>query len=108
MCRTLSVKHHFEIKHKKTLKDQADKAESIKRAVSRYDEQASSLRVSRVPHCIANHWKPFMNGEIFEEGVFFLFFFYIIIIKLETDRAICLSKAIPIELHVKMLNLTAK
>lgn len=75
MCRTLSVKHHFEIKHKKTLKDQADKAESIKRAVSRYDEQASSLRVSRVPHCIANHWKPFMNGEIFEEGVFFFVFF---------------------------------
>lgn len=44
VCRTSSVKRHFETKHEKTFKDQADKAESIKRAVSRYDKQASSLK----------------------------------------------------------------
>jgi hypothetical protein len=45
VCRTSSVKRHFETKHEKTFKDQADKVESIKRAVSRYEKQASSFKV---------------------------------------------------------------
>lgn len=45
VCRTSSVKRYFEMKHEKSFKDQADKAESIKRAVSRYDKQASSIKV---------------------------------------------------------------
>ena len=45
VCRTSSVKRHFETKHEKTFKDQADKVESIKRAVTRYEKQASSFKV---------------------------------------------------------------
>ena len=79
MCRTSSVKRHFETKHKKNFKDQADKAESIKRAVSRYDKQASSCKVFttaknhgteasyHIVHCIAKHGKLFMDGEFIKE-----------------------------------------
>lgn len=75
-----SVKRHFETKHEKTFKDQADKAESIKRVVSRYDKQASSLKVFttaknhgteasyRIAHCIAKHGKPFTVGEFIKEA----------------------------------------
>ncbi len=45
VCWTLSVKCHFETKHEKTLKDEADKAELIKRAVSRYEQQGRTLKV---------------------------------------------------------------
>ena len=62
-------------KHEKAFKGQADKAESIKCAVARYDKQASSLKVystaknhgteasDRIVHCIAKHGKPFMDGK---------------------------------------------
>ena len=65
VCRTSNVKLHFETKHEKTFKDQADKVASIKRAVSRYGKQASSFKVFttardhgteasyRIVHCIA-------------------------------------------------------
>ncbi len=64
----------------KTFNDQADKAESIKRAVSRYEKQASSLKVFakaqnhateasyRIAHCIAKHGKPFTDGEYIKEA----------------------------------------
>lgn len=39
-----SFKHHFETKHK-TFRDEADKVESIKRAVCRHLNQANALKV---------------------------------------------------------------
>ena len=80
VCRTSSVKRHFETKHEKTFKDQADKVESIKRAVSRYEKQASSFKVFttakdhgteasyRIAYCIAKHGKPFTDGEFIKEA----------------------------------------
>ena len=68
------------MKHEKTFKDQAHKAESIKRAVSRYDKQASSFKVFttaknhrtqagyRIAHCIAKHGKPFTPGKFIKEA----------------------------------------
>lgn len=49
VCRTSSVKQHFETKLQKTFKDEAEKAESITRAVSRYEKQASTLKVFTSP-----------------------------------------------------------
>lgn len=80
VCRTSSVKHHFETKHKKTFKDVADKAESIKRAVSRYGKQANTLKVFatakdhateasyHIANCIAKRGKPFTDGEYIKEA----------------------------------------
>ena len=80
VCRTSSVKRHFETKHETAFKDQADKAESIKRAVSRYGKQASTLKdfataknhateaSYRIAHCIAKHGKPFTDGEYIKEA----------------------------------------
>ncbi|KAK0146239.1 General transcription factor II-I repeat domain-containing protein 2 [Merluccius polli] len=62
------------MKHENTFKDQADKTESMKRAVSRYGKQASSLKVFatakdhgteasyRIAHCIAKHGKPYTDA----------------------------------------------
>ncbi|XP_064121573.1 uncharacterized protein LOC135226026 [Macrobrachium nipponense] len=44
VCRTSSVKRHFETKHEKTFKDSADKAEAIKKAVSRYGKQSNVFK----------------------------------------------------------------
>ena len=53
--------------------------ESIKRAVTRYEKQASSFKVFttakdhgteasyRIAHCIAKHGKPFTDGEFIKE-----------------------------------------
>uniref|UniRef100_UPI00358FEE4E general transcription factor II-I repeat domain-containing protein 2-like n=1 Tax=Myxine glutinosa TaxID=7769 RepID=UPI00358FEE4E len=80
VCQTSSVKRHFETKHEKTFKDQADKAESIKRAVSRYGKQANTLKIFaiaknhttearyRIAHCIAKRGKPFTDGEYIKEA----------------------------------------
>ena len=80
VCRTSSVKRHFETKHKTTFKDEADKAESIKRAVSGYGKQANTLKAFatanndsteasyRIAHCIAKHGKPFTDGEYIKEA----------------------------------------
>lgn len=43
VCRTSSVKRHFETKHGKTFKDSADKAEAIQKAVSRYEKQSNAF-----------------------------------------------------------------
>uniref|UniRef100_UPI00358E5645 general transcription factor II-I repeat domain-containing protein 2-like n=1 Tax=Myxine glutinosa TaxID=7769 RepID=UPI00358E5645 len=80
VCRTSSVKRHFETKHEKTFKDQADKAESIKRAVSRYGKQANTLKIFAIAkkhateasycivHCIVKRGKPFTDGEYIKEA----------------------------------------
>ena len=39
VCRTSSVRRHFETKHDKTIKDDVDKVEEIMKAVSRYEKQ---------------------------------------------------------------------
>ncbi|XP_064110289.1 general transcription factor II-I repeat domain-containing protein 2A-like [Macrobrachium nipponense] len=75
VCRTSSVKRHFETKHEKTFKDSADKAEAIKKAVSRYGKQSNvfkNLSASKsneteasykLALCIAKHGKPFTDGD---------------------------------------------
>ena len=75
VCRTSSVKRHFETKHEKTFKDSADKAEAIKKAVSRYEKQSNvfkNLSASKsneteasykLALCIAKHGKPFTDGD---------------------------------------------
>ena len=42
MCPTSSVKRHFETRHERSFKDQADKGEAIQRPVSRYEKQTVS------------------------------------------------------------------
>ena len=44
VCRTSSIKRHFEIKHEKSFKNDAEKIESLKRAVSRYEKQSSIFK----------------------------------------------------------------
>ena len=80
VCRTSSIKRHFETKHDKTYKDPADRAEAIKRAVTRYGKQSSSLQVFansqghvteasyNLASCIAKHGKPFTDGEYIKEA----------------------------------------
>ncbi|XP_042891739.1 general transcription factor II-I repeat domain-containing protein 2A-like [Penaeus japonicus] len=75
VCRTSSVKRHFETKHEKTFKDSADKAEAIKKAVSCYEKQSdvsknpsasknSATEASyKLALCIAKHGKPFTDGD---------------------------------------------
>ena len=69
---------HFETKHERIFKYNADKAESIQHAVTRYGKQANALKVFvttknhateasyRIAHCIAKHGKPFTDREYFE------------------------------------------
>lgn len=45
VCLTSCVKRRFESKHEKSFKNQADRAESIRRAVSDYEKQTSTLHV---------------------------------------------------------------
>ncbi|XP_050730475.1 general transcription factor II-I repeat domain-containing protein 2-like isoform X3 [Eriocheir sinensis] len=75
VCRTSSVKRHFKTKHEKTFKDSTDKAEAIKKAVSRYEKQSNvfkNLSASKnnateasykLALCIAKHGKPFTDGD---------------------------------------------
>ena len=44
VCRTSSIKWHFETKHEKSFKDDAKKIESLKKAVFRYDKQNSIFK----------------------------------------------------------------
>ena len=44
VCRTLSIKRHFETKHEKSFKDNAEKVESLKKAVFRYESKAAFSR----------------------------------------------------------------
>lgn len=61
-------------------KDEAVKVESITRAVSGYEKQASTLKVSKaakphgteasfqIAHCIARHGNPFTDGDFIKEA----------------------------------------
>ena len=44
ICRTSSIKRHFETQHEKSFKDDAEKTESLKKAVSRYQKQSSIFK----------------------------------------------------------------
>lgn len=44
VCRTSSVKRHFQTRHKEKFKDAADKAETIKKALGEYEKQTNSLK----------------------------------------------------------------
>lgn len=81
VCRMSNVKCHFQTKHQKTLRDEADKAESIKRAVSRYEKQTNTLKFFtlatnhaidasyRIAHCIAKCGKPFTDFEYIKDAL---------------------------------------
>lgn len=75
-CWTSSVSWHFETKHNKTEKDNTDSTGSIKRAVSKDANQASSLKLyttsknaaTEASFCIAKHGKQFTDGEFINDA----------------------------------------
>ena len=79
VCRTSSIKRHFETKHKKLFKDDSEKNEALKKAVSRYEKQSNIFKKSirstnqtmkssyKVAECIAKRGKPFTDGDFIEE-----------------------------------------
>ena len=76
VCQTFSTERHFETKHEKSIKVDAEKIESLKKAISRYDKQSSifkkvirstnqTIEVTgsyKVAEGIAKHGKPFTDG----------------------------------------------
>ena len=44
VCRTSSIKRHFEMKHEKFFKDVAEKIKFLKKVVSRYEKQTAFSR----------------------------------------------------------------
>ena len=79
VCRTPSIKH-FETKHEKSFKDDAENIKSLKKVVSRYEKQSrifkkviseanrtteSSYKAAK---CIAQHGKPFTDEVFIKEG----------------------------------------
>ena len=80
VCWTSSIKRHFETKHEKSFKDDAEKIESLKKAVSRYEKQSSIFKkvISganrttessyKAAECIAQHGKPFTDGVFIKEA----------------------------------------
>ena len=79
-CRTSSIKRHFETKHKKSFKDDAEKIESLKKALSRYEKQSSIFKKvirsmnrtiqgsCKVVEDIAKNQKPFTDGVFVKEA----------------------------------------
>ena len=75
VCRTSSIKRHFESKRKKLFKNDSEKNEALKKAVSRYDKQSSIFKKVirstnqttessyKVAECIAKRGKPFTDGD---------------------------------------------
>ena len=80
VCRISSVKQHFETKHVKFLKDDAEKIESLKKAGSRYKKQSSVFKKVirstnrtiegsyKVAEAIAKNGKPFTDGVFVKEA----------------------------------------
>ena len=76
----ISIKPNFETKHEKSFKDNAEKIESLKKALSRYEKQSSIFKkvisgTSRTTEssykaaeCIAQHGKPFTDGAFIKEA----------------------------------------
>ena len=74
------MKRHFETKHEKSFKDDAEKIESLKKAVSRYEKQSSTFKkVFRSTNrtiegnykaavAIAKNGKPFIDGVFVQEA----------------------------------------
>ena len=74
VCQTLSTKRHFETKHERSTKESAEKIESLKKTVSRYDKQCIIFKKvirntnqtiegsSKVAEGTAKHGKPFTDG----------------------------------------------
>ena len=80
VCRTSSIKRHFETKHQKSFKDDAKKIKSLKKAVSCYEKQSSIFKkvisganqtieiCYKVAECIAQHGKPFTDRVFINEA----------------------------------------
>ena len=80
VCRTSSIKGHFQTKQEKFLKDDAEKIESLKKAVSRYKKQSSIFEkvihstnrtikgCSKVAEVIAKNGKPITDGVFVEKA----------------------------------------
>ena len=80
VCRTLSIKRHFETKREKSFKDDAEKTESLKKAVSRYQKQSSISKKAiqstnrttessyKIAEGIAKHGKSFTDGVFVKEA----------------------------------------
>ena len=74
VCRSLSTKRHFETKRERSIKDNAEKIEFLKKAVSRYEKQSSIFKKVirstnqtmegsyKVAEGTAKHEKPFTDG----------------------------------------------
>ena len=79
VCRTSSIKRHFETKHKKLFKDDFEKNEALKKAISCYEKQSSIFKIAicstnqstessyKVAECIAKRRKPFTNVDFIKE-----------------------------------------
>ena len=75
VCRTSSVKRHFETRHQDEFKDTADKTETIKKALAGYGKQRNNMKEFttvknyateasyEIANCIAKHGKPFTDGD---------------------------------------------
>uniref|UniRef100_A0A3Q2UT69 DUF4371 domain-containing protein n=1 Tax=Haplochromis burtoni TaxID=8153 RepID=A0A3Q2UT69_HAPBU len=63
VCRTSSVKRHFETKHQKTFKDEQASTLKVFTAAKHHGTEASYS----IAHCIAKHGKPFTDGEFVKE-----------------------------------------
>ena len=63
VCRTLSIKRHFETQHKKSFEDNAEKQSSIFKNVIRKIEGSY-----KVAESIAKYGKPFIDGVFVKEA----------------------------------------
>ena len=79
VCRTPSIKRHFETKHDKSFQDDAEKIELLKKAASRYEKQSSIFKKvisanrttessDKAAKCFAQHGKPFTDGVFIKEA----------------------------------------
>ena len=79
VCHISSIKRLFETKHKKFFKNDSEKNEVLKKAVSRYEKRSSIFKKAirstnqttessyKVAESIAKHGKPFTDGEFIKE-----------------------------------------
>ena len=76
VCQTSNIKRHFETKHEKSFKDDAEKIESLKKAISRYKKRSSIFKkvIRSTNRTIESSYKVAevmaKNGKPFTDGVF--------------------------------------
>ena len=76
VCRTSGIEQHFKTKHEKSFRDEAEKIESLKKAVSRYKKQSSIFKnvIRSTNRTIEGRYKVAevvaKNGKAFTDGVF--------------------------------------